>query len=405
MKHIWFVRAALSAAAVAMFAVSIFAASDAGDWDLRKLDTARDVDYMSAVEKDVVLEMNKVRTDPKKYAEMYVKPQLQYYNGNHYSVPGQITVIMTEGASAVRECIDELSKAKGADPLKPEKGLYLAARDHAYDLAKTGNTGHDGSDGSMPADRIRRYCERGKGMSAAAENISYGKTTGRDIVLQFIIDDGVSSRGHRKNIMNDTYTHVGVSTGTHNEYKTSCVVDYAVNYTTIGTAAKSADQPAPPKQPAETAPVPRPQPRSAQTAELDKAITGKGGAVEILNRAITPGRSVAILTVGSEYPRLSEYIVDAVTAKFSGGGRYSLVDRKTIKAVADRKDMGVNADMARYIGKTAGAQTVIFGSVKPYGASGSAFRLEINALDVGGGRIIERFNRTLPREAVDAVIE
>ena len=44
-------------------------------WDLSLLDTARDVDYMDDIEKDVVLEMNMARTNPKKYAELYIEPR------------------------------------------------------------------------------------------------------------------------------------------------------------------------------------------------------------------------------------------------------------------------------------------------------------------------------------------
>lgn len=197
-------------------------------WDLHRLDTARDTEYMTEAEKDVVLEMNKVRSDPRKYAELYLKPRLQYFNGNRYSVPGQTTIITQEGASAVQECIDKLNDMAGMEPLKPEKGLYLAAKDHASDQANTGAIGHDGSDGSTLLIRIARY---GNG-SYAGENISYGESNGREIVLLLLIDDGVPSRGHRDNIMKSTYTQTGVAVGPHKVYGAMCVIDYAKNYIT-----------------------------------------------------------------------------------------------------------------------------------------------------------------------------
>jgi hypothetical protein len=43
---------------------------DVANWDIAILDTAANVDYLTGIEKDVILEMNKVRTDPKKYAEL-----------------------------------------------------------------------------------------------------------------------------------------------------------------------------------------------------------------------------------------------------------------------------------------------------------------------------------------------
>ena len=52
-------------------------------------------------------------------------------------------------------------------------------------------------------------------MWGAAENISYGKETALGIVLQLLIDDGVASRGHRKNLFGESLGTVGVACDTH----------------------------------------------------------------------------------------------------------------------------------------------------------------------------------------------
>jgi uncharacterized protein YkwD len=204
------------------------AAPDSTNWDIENLDTAKDVDYLSGIEKDAVLEMNMVRSDPKKYGALYIQPKLQYFNGNNYSVPGQITLVTQEGKKAVDGCITALSKLKAVGILTPEKGLSLGAKDHAADQGKTGDTGHDGSDKSTPFIRINRY---GSGYKTAGENLAYGGTTGRDIVTQLLIDDGVPSRGHRTNIMNKNFSQTGVSFGTHPQYRTMCAITYASGYT------------------------------------------------------------------------------------------------------------------------------------------------------------------------------
>jgi uncharacterized protein YkwD len=200
---------------------------DSANWDIATLDTAKDVDYLTGVEKDVVLEMNKVRNNPKKYAELYIQPTLKYYSGKNYSEPGQITIVTQEGASAVNGCISALSRARSTGLLQPEKGIFLAAKDHAVDQSKTGRTGHDGSDGSNPFKRMERY---GGGYSTAGENCAYGPNTGRDIVVQFLVDDGVPSRGHRANIMNAAFTQTGASIQTHPQFRYCCVIDYAKGY-------------------------------------------------------------------------------------------------------------------------------------------------------------------------------
>ena len=199
---------------------------DAANWDIATLDTAADADYLTGIEKDVILEMNKVRTDPKKYAKLYLQPRLKYYQKNNYMVPGEITLITKEGAKAVKECIKALNKTKSMGILKPEKGLYLAAKDHVKDQGKTGQTGHTGSDKSSPKDRIVRHGSFGSSWSMA-ENIAYGSVTGRDIVVDLLIDDGVKNRGHRVNILNGDFTQTGAAYGEHAKIRTTCTIVYA----------------------------------------------------------------------------------------------------------------------------------------------------------------------------------
>jgi hypothetical protein len=199
-----------------------------GVWDIEALDVARNVSYLSTVEKDVVLEMNKVRTNPAKYAELYIKPLLKYYHGNNFVVPGEIIVITNEGQKVVKECINYLLKARAVDILTSESGLSLAAKDHANDQSKTGQTGHDGSDRSTFTDRINRYGKVEVG--TWGENISYGQPTGREIVIQLLVDDGVKSRGHRKNIMSKEFSQTGVAFATHPVFSYLCVIEYAKGY-------------------------------------------------------------------------------------------------------------------------------------------------------------------------------
>jgi uncharacterized protein YkwD len=203
---------------------------DSANWDIAALDTAANVDYLSGIEKDVILEMNKVRTNPKKYAELYIQPQARYFNGKNYSVPGQITIVTEEGVAAVNNCVTALNRVNSVGVLTPEIGMSLAAKDHVTDQSKTGQTGHNGSDRSTPDIRMKRYGVFSGSMIGGGENIAYGNTAGRDIVCSLLIDDGVPSRGHRTNIMNRAYTQTGVAFGTHSQYRTSCTITYGNGY-------------------------------------------------------------------------------------------------------------------------------------------------------------------------------
>jgi uncharacterized protein YkwD len=192
-------------------------------WDLAALDTARAVSYLAAAEKDVILEINKARSNPALYAELYVKPMLQYFSGRDYSVPGRITIRTNEGAAAVRECIAAMAAQEPRAPLSPLEALARAARDHVKDTGPRGIVGHQGSDGSDPMTRVRRYAAN----LYVGENVSYGPDAAREIVVQFLVDDGVAGRGHRENIMRKEYARIGVSIGAHKIYGTMCVIDFA----------------------------------------------------------------------------------------------------------------------------------------------------------------------------------
>ena len=179
----------------------------------------------------LILEQNKARSDPQKYAELYILPMLQYFNGLIYSAPGKMANITQEGAAAVNECIAALNSAAAVGILRPERGLSLAAKDHVADQGRTGGTGHNGSDGSTPDIRMMRYgAFTDQQWRGGGENIAYGPTTGRDIVICLLVDDGVPGRGHRTNLLNNVYTQTGVGFGPQSYYGRNCTINYATGY-------------------------------------------------------------------------------------------------------------------------------------------------------------------------------
>jgi len=62
-------------------------------------------------------------------------------------------------------------------------------------------------------------------MGSLSENVSFGWANGKDVVLQMIIDDGVPSRGHRKNLYGN-FKKVGVASGKHKVYNNFSVIDF-----------------------------------------------------------------------------------------------------------------------------------------------------------------------------------
>ena len=158
------------------------------------------------LEREVVEEINFARTQPKEY----VKARLQPY------------VDAGTASEAMKECINEMKSMAALKPLRVGSGLTLAAREW---VALQGPSEYIGHDMNLPV-RLRKYCYFGY----YAENISYGYNDAKKIVIQLLEDDGIPSRGHRKNILSQAYTHIGVGFGPHKKYGYMCVQDFAERY-------------------------------------------------------------------------------------------------------------------------------------------------------------------------------
>lgn len=214
---------------------------------------------------EVLAAHNKLRTDPK-YFVPALEDMVACFEGKRLIRPGRITLRTNEGKKAVQEAIDFLNEAEPLGALELSKALCSASQDHANDTGSTGKTGHTGSrkflptstkilkiyfiatkrepKGSDMSSRIRRYAQWD---TSVGENIHYGATPegGHEAVLALLVDgkctfsdntyniDGVSTRGHRKNIFNPTFKYLGVGVATHKSYKQVTVVDYAGGITPL----------------------------------------------------------------------------------------------------------------------------------------------------------------------------
>ena len=179
--------------------------------------------FLSDIQKEVIIEVNKCRSNPSRYADEVLEPFLKSMNPNGIFVDSNGKKIKTkEGKPAVKEAIEALRSQKPCSLLKPQNYLCKGAIDHCKDQGPDSYVGHGGTDGSSPTDRARRYNPKCKGVG---ENIQYGSSSGKEIVRDLIIDDGVASRGHRENFYED-YVHIGVGFGTHAGYDYMCVIDF-----------------------------------------------------------------------------------------------------------------------------------------------------------------------------------
>ncbi|HYG81088.1 MAG TPA: CAP domain-containing protein [Pyrinomonadaceae bacterium] len=188
---------------------------------------------LSPLEAEIIDEMNLARAEPQKYAA-FVEEYKKYYNGNRLLLPGRQALVTAEGLAAVDEAVNFLRAAKPLPPLGIARGLCLAAKDHALDLAVKGTTGHKGSDGSTPNQRMERY---GRWENVNGENIAYEVTTARQVVIGMIIDDGVANRGHRRNIFDANLHVAGININNSPPHGSKCVVTYAGGFTDKAASA------------------------------------------------------------------------------------------------------------------------------------------------------------------------
>lgn len=196
------------------------------DWPT-ELNTAKDVAYLDKLEKDVILELNKVRSNPKRFAEEYLEELQTAFDGKLFTYPGQDPVKTQEGISPLTECIQVLKSTSPMPILQPVEGLTRATEELVNDQQKHGGIGHIARNGSTPQKRIEKY---GEWDICSAEDITYGSFEARQIVIFLLIDDGVLDRSHRKNILNPCFRFAGVAFGNHPSYLSMCAIDYAGDY-------------------------------------------------------------------------------------------------------------------------------------------------------------------------------
>ena len=100
--------------------------------------------------------------------------------------------------------LTNIERAKhGLAPLIWHDQLGTAARAHSDDMAQNNFLSHAGSDGSTPAQRIEQAGVTG--LRAWGENVARGQLTPEAMVQSWM-----NSAGHRANILNENFTHLGV---------------------------------------------------------------------------------------------------------------------------------------------------------------------------------------------------
>lgn len=192
----------------------------------RTLSVASNNVALSELEREIVEELNLVRTHPAEYAS-HLESWKPYFKGKELRAPGRTPIVTEEGAAALDEAVSFLRSAKPLAPFSVSGGMCSGARELVRDQEASGVTGHRGADGSYCEQRIARF---GSFLDPVGENLSYGNDTARERVIALLIDDGVANRGHRQRLMSPEYKVAGVACGRH-QMGTLCVITLAAGFT------------------------------------------------------------------------------------------------------------------------------------------------------------------------------
>ncbi|MDR3342626.1 MAG: penicillin-binding protein activator LpoB [Treponema sp.] len=128
--------------------------------------------------------------------------------------------------------------------------------------------------------------------------------------------------------------------------------------------------------------------------QLDAAVRETS---DYLNKQLPKGNKLVILNIQSEYPALSEYIIDELIANTVNDRVFTVVDRQQLDVIRGELDFQtsgeVDDDTAQALGRMAGAQIIVSGAVSKIG---DLYRLRVRALGVQTAQIEGQFNRNIP---------
>ena len=159
--------------------------------------TARDIQSLTDEEKEVIRYINLARLYPKKFAVLEIESHKDDYSN------GQV--------SYVNSLLSTLKNTKAVDALIFDESMYQLAKCFALESGSSGAVGHH-----------RINCKQG----FDAECCSYGFNSGREIVIQLLVDAGVPSLGHRRICLDNSMNTIGVNIQSHAKYEHCCVLDF-----------------------------------------------------------------------------------------------------------------------------------------------------------------------------------
>src|SRR3990167_2132213 len=164
--------------------------------------------------------LNSIRAAPKSFLEA-VNTRLSTYVENKYRDTLRQKFKSTEGPKACKELHDLLETLAPLPPLVTDTTLASIAQSHCDTISAEGIVTHIGGTGM---EVVRKLDEKGEWSGRYNECIGVQACTPTDLLLKWLIDDGIPSRGDRKALLIEKTSKIGIGVSLHHKTHQVCVV-------------------------------------------------------------------------------------------------------------------------------------------------------------------------------------
>ena len=167
--------------------------------------TAEEAVYLRNSEKEMIAEINFLRTQPQAYIKV-LEAYIEFMD-SEISKDNSARIFYDKELKSANDLIELLKRLPPLSALRPNKGMYKAAKIHGDYGQASGNLEKQSSDGAMPHNRIMKYATE---MMDGDENLPYGSDNVRYSIIKLLIDKDDVTRTQRKILLNPKWDYIAV---------------------------------------------------------------------------------------------------------------------------------------------------------------------------------------------------
>jgi len=130
-----------------------------------------------------------------------------------------------------------------------------------------------------------------------------------------------------------------------------------------------------------------------EAVKLDLALSE---TVDYLNERLPAGSRIVVLNFKSDYPSLTDHIIDEIISQIVNSRVLVAIDRQNLDIIRQEMNFQLSGDVsdesAQAIGKLLGAETIVSGEIIPFGR---IYRLRVRAISVETAVVQGSFSRNI----------